>query len=296
MSEVEFVVNKIKELVGTNISRRDRSESLLSYRDFAVLSRRRIDGKKFAQALNAYGIPATFVGEANIFNSSTGRDLLAYLEIASNPTESGLAIIRILKNSGISDLNIARINQVARKRKRNSSSSSDFVYDVLMDLNVPDLDQLDELFEIQKQFQELTNLPHLNTVSQTIFQIMMSLTDLYKSATLSDSLADRKKQVILKELYNLSLEFESQNKNGILSEFIDYLKLLGEFDVELEENMEIRDAIQVSTIHQSKGKEYPIVFITDLAQGKLPLRYQAKKFYVPNDLAKGLLKIGRAHV
>ena len=156
------------------------SSDLLSYRDFAVLSRRRMDGKKFAQALNAYGIPATFVGEANIFNSSTGRDLLAYLDIASNPTESGLAIIRILKNSGISDQNIARINQVAKRRKRNSSSSSDFVYDVLMDLNVPDLDQLDELFEIQKQFQELTNLPHLNTVSQTIFQIMMSLTDLYK--------------------------------------------------------------------------------------------------------------------
>jgi DNA helicase-2/ATP-dependent DNA helicase PcrA len=44
----------------------------------------------------------------------------------------------------------------------------------------------------------------------------------------------------------------------------------------------------VSTIHQSKGKEFPIVFVVDVAQGKLPLRYQAKKFYVPNDLAKGL--------
>jgi len=118
----------------------------------------------------------------------------------------------------------------------------------------------------------------------------MSVTDLYKSTTQTDTLADRKKQTILKELYHLSLEFESQNKNGTLAEFIDYLRLLGEFDVELEENAEIRDAVQVSTIHQSKGKEYPIVFVTDVAQGKLPLRYQAKKFYVPNDLAKGLLK------
>ncbi|MFI5417251.1 MAG: 3'-5' exonuclease, partial [Nitrososphaerales archaeon] len=52
-----------------------------------------------------------------------------------------------------------------------------------------------------------------------------------------------------------------------MSEFIDYLKLLGEFDVELEENSEIRDAVQVSTIHQSKGKEFPIVFVTDVSQG-----------------------------
>jgi len=290
MAEVEFVVNRIKELLGSKINRRDGSTRPLSFKDFAVLSRRRIDGKKFAQALNAYGIPATFVGEANIFNSSIGRDLLAYLDIASNPTRSGLAIIRILKNSGISDQNIARINQEAKKRSRKSETDSDFVYDVLLDLGAPELDQLDELFDIQKQFQTLTSLPHQNTVSETIFAVMMSVTDLYKSATLSDSLADRKKQTILKELYHISLEFESQNQNGTLSEFIDYLRLLGEFDVELEENTEIRDAVQVSTIHQSKGKEFPIVFVTDVAQGKLPLRYQAKKFYVPNDLAKGLLK------
>ena len=290
MSEVEFVVNKIKELLGSKITRRDDTQRPLSFRDFAVLSRRRIDGKKFAQALNAYGIPATFVGEANIFNSATGRDLLAYLDVASNPINSALAIIRILKNSGISDQNIARINQEAKKRRRNSETNSDFVYDVLLDLGAPELDQLDELFDIQKQFQTLTSLPTQSTVSEAIFQIMMSVTDLYKSATQTDTLADRKKQTILKELYHLSLEFESQNKNGTLAEFIDYLRLLGEFDVELEENAEIRDAVQVSTIHQSKGKEYSVVFVTDVAQGKLPLRYQAKKFYVPNDLAKGLLK------
>lgn len=290
MAEVEFVVNKIKEMLGAKINRRDESEKPLTFKDFTVLSRRRADGKKFAQALNAYGIPATFVGEANIFNSSTGRDLLAYLDVASNPTYSGLAIIRILKNSGISDQNIARINQEAKKRNRNSKTNSDFVYDVLLDLDVPEIDQLDELFDIQKQFQVLTNLPTQKTVSETIFEIMMSVTDLYKSATQTDTLSDRKKQTILKELYHISLEFESQNKNGTLSEFIDYLRLLGEFDVELEENSEIRDAVQVSTIHQSKGKEFPIVFVSDVSQGKLPLRYQAKKFYVPNDLAKGLQK------
>lgn len=290
MAEVEFVVNKIKEMLGAKINRRDESEKPLTFKDFTVLSRRRADGKKFAQALNAYGIPATFVGEANIFNSSTGRDLLAYLDVASNPINSGLAIIRILKNSGISDQNIARINQEAKKRNRNSKTNSDFVYDVILDLDVPEIDQLDELFDIQKQFQVLTNLPTQKTVSETIFEIMMSVTDLYKSATQSDTLSDRKKQTILKELYHISLEFESQNKNGTLSEFIDYLRLLGEFDVELEENSEIRDAVQVSTIHQSKGKEFPIVFVSDVSQGKLPLRYQAKKFYVPNDLAKGLQK------
>ena len=290
MAEVEYVVSKIRELVGKKIGRRDGSSDSLTYKDFTVLSRRRADGKKFAQSLNAYGIPATFVGEANIFNSATGRDLLAYLDVANSPTKAGLAIARILKNHGISDQNIARINHEARTRKRASKTDSDFVFDVLTDLDISELDQLDELFDISKQFQTMTTLQHQNTVSETIFQIMMSVTDLYKSATQSDSLQNRKKQTILKELYHLSLEFEAQNKNGMLGEFIDYLKLLGEFDIELEENSEITNAVQVSTIHQSKGKEFPVVFVVDVAQGKLPLRYQAKKFYVPNDLAKGLMR------
>jgi len=290
MAEVEYVVSKIRQLVGTTINRRDGSQTPLSFKDFTVLSRRRVDGKKFAQTLNAYGIPATFVGEANIFNSAAGRDLLSYLDVANNPTKAALSIARILKNYGISDQNIARINHEAKKRKNKSETDSDFVYDVLTGLDVPDIDQLDELFDISKQFQALTALQHENTVSELIFKIMMSITDLYKSATQTDSLGDRKKQTILKELYHLALDFESQNKNGTLSEFIDHLRLLGEFDVELEENAEITNAVQVSTIHQSKGKEFPIVFVVDVAHGKLPLRYQAKKFYVPNDLAKGLMR------
>lgn len=290
MAEVEFVVNKIKELVGTSITRRDGTQKPLSYRDFAVLSRRRLDGKKFAQTLNAYGIPATFVGEANIFNSSTGRDLIGYLDIANDPTKSGIAIFRLLKNNGISEQNIARINQEARNRKWKSKTDSDFVYDVLMDLNIPELDQLDELFDISSLLQKLTGLQHQKTVSESVFDVMMSITDLYKNATQDDSLESRKKQAILKEIYNLSLEFESQSKNGTLGEFIDYIRLLGEFDVALEENTEIQDAVQVSTIHQSKGKEYSIVFVVDVAQNRLPLRYKAKKFFVPNDLAKGLIQ------
>jgi len=44
----------------------------------------------------------------------------------------------------------------------------------------------------------------------------------------------------------------------------------------------------VTTIHQSKGKEFAVVFMVDVATNKLPLRFQGKEFYVPNDLSKGI--------
>ena len=54
-----------------------------------------------------------------------------------------------------------------------------------------------------------------------------------------------------------------------------------------EDGFEINDAIRVSTIHQSKGREFPIVFIADVAQRIFPGDYRPKKFYVPDELAKG---------
>lgn len=44
----------------------------------------------------------------------------------------------------------------------------------------------------------------------------------------------------------------------------------------------------MTTIHQSKGKEFAVVFMVDVATNKLPLRFQGKEFYVPNDLSKGI--------
>ena len=54
---------------------------------------------------------------------------------------------------------------------------------------------------------------------------------------------------------------------------------------------EDKDAVRILTVHKSKGKEYPVVFVVDMVKDKFPLRYQTKPFYVPSDLAKGL-KVG----
>jgi DNA helicase II / ATP-dependent DNA helicase PcrA len=94
--------------------------------------------------------------------------------------------------------------------------------------------------------------------------------------------------LLLKEMYKIALEYESLNPQGTLDDFIRYLSLLGQFELELEEGHESEDAVRVTTIHQSKGKEYPVVFVVDVAANRLPLRYQAKTFHVPNDLARGI--------
>ncbi|MDF2427978.1 MAG: ATP-dependent helicase, partial [Nitrosopumilus sp.] len=110
-SEVEFVVQRINELIGKAVQRRDSREPPLDYKDIIILARRKQEGKKFASALKAHGIPSTFIGESNIFSSPVIRDLMAYLNIANNPGTSGIEINRLMKSHGITERNLAIINQ-----------------------------------------------------------------------------------------------------------------------------------------------------------------------------------------
>ncbi|MDO8841471.1 MAG: 3'-5' exonuclease [Methanocalculus sp.] len=47
--------------------------------------------------------------------------------------------------------------------------------------------------------------------------------------------------------------------------------------------------MQIMTIHQSKGKEFPVFFPVDLSENRFPVSYRSKAFTVPRSLIKSLL-------
>ena len=63
--------------------------------------------------------------------------------------------------------------------------------------------------------------------------------------------------------------------------------MLRNFRIESDDSAD-GDSVKIMTVHQSKGKEFPVVFIADMAVNRFPLKYQAKDFYVPNDLSRGV--------
>ncbi|KER05479.1 putative DNA helicase II protein, partial [Marine Group I thaumarchaeote SCGC AAA799-E16] len=126
--------------------------------------------------------------------------------------------------------------------------------------------------------------------SDIVYKIIMSISGLYKKSIIDNSVENRINQILLKEIYNYALEYEMIYPDESLTDFISYLNYLFKFDLELPEELEGEDRILVTTIHQSKGKEFQIVFVVDAAKDKLPLRARTKKFYVPEDLAKGLVR------
>ena len=85
---------------------------------------------------------------------------------------------------------------------------------------------------------------------------------------IEESLEDRDWEEKRAEFMNDVLDFERNNVEKHLTDFLDYQKLINSADeVEVEE-----DKITLMTLHAAKGKEFPVVIIMGLEDGTFPMR------------------------
>jgi DNA helicase-2/ATP-dependent DNA helicase PcrA len=188
-----------------------------------------------------------------------------------------------MKLSGITEVNVQRLNGEARHRAWDDDTS-DCVYECMCDGSLLLETQADELSEIMRCIDHVLAYKERTSIAELIYDVTVRHTDLYKRSLREKNWRNTQ---LLNKLHEIANEYESITKEPTLTDFLDYLDLLSGFQIELEE-VEETNSVKVMTVHQSKGKEFPVVFVVDAATGRFPLRFQAKPFYVPNDLARGM--------
>lgn len=310
-AEIQYVVGKIRELVGQDFVRRDGTRSKLGYSDIAILSRKRVDGIKFVNGLKAAGIPCTFVGDSRIFSTPIVRDTLAYLQVAADPLDSGVDIARILFIHGVPEQDVKIINHAAKAKERelvkrpekddqgarseedrNRKYGTDFVYQVLEEMASGDrlADQLrakELVLDVYNQIKAIVGLREQTTLGQFVHAVLMKNTDIYRRTLNGNGDSDRDR-LVLHEFLEIVRQFEAVSPRASLSDLLAHIGMMSDFDIELKNEKKRGDSVTVTTIHQSKGREFPVVFIVDVAEKRLPARFQEKQFYCPSEIAHGV--------
>ena len=277
-AQAEFIKNKIHEL---------KKQTNCKFSDFAILSRKQLDGFNVAQILASDGIPVKYTGKSEIQNSPNAKVLFSFLRVIANPMTSMTSIVRILQEYGITEQNISKINYEAMIRAK-TKTDGDYTYDVLSDLNVDGLTQTTELREIHSMIQSFMDLARDCSPSQLIYQLIRTKTGIYKKISNDDSIENFIERSILNDIVDTAIDYEKINSNMGIKEFLEFVDELKKFDIETKRENADSDSISVSTIHKSKGLEFKTVFIIDVATSKIPLRYTEKPFYVPRELSKGV--------
>lgn len=290
-AEVDFVIQKINHTLGNSFVNSDGVNRLVEYKDFIILTRKKSDGKKFATAFKNHGIPCKFIGETDVLRTQIVKDFLMYLRIVVNPNSSGIELNRLMQLHGIYDQNIISINQEAKDKRYAKSLGLDFVFDSMKCYNDRSFSQYREVRELVHHIEKVIKVSRSHSVSEIVFEIIMNHSDLYKQTIGPDSIRNTKNRSILNELIKLSLEYEKLEDNSNLEGFIEYLSLLSNFDLDIDEDEKSNNSIQITTIHQSKGREFPFVFIVDAATNKIPSKFRQEKFVVPNDLSRGIQRL-----
>ncbi|HIJ07568.1 MAG: UvrD/REP helicase [Methanomicrobiales archaeon 53_19] len=287
--EGEFVATEIERLVGTLLPARGGEPSRpLRYRDCAILSRSRKDGAKFQAALKRHNIPCIYQADVDFLRLPVIRDMIAYLQIINNPLIAGIALNRIMKLCSIPETVVQAINTGARRRAGDGRSDpdpgNDCVYETMLDAETVLPGHATRISEIIGMLRQFIEEKERQTLPALVHTVMMQASGLYRSA-LRDEVAMTRQY--LARFLEITQEYDQITRDATIGGFIEYLQYFSGFSVEIEEQEET-DCVRILTIHKSKGKEFPVVFVADLAQRKFPLTYREKQFVVPPDLAKGL--------
>lgn len=299
LGEAEYVAKKIAEIEGLPYERQAGGKKG-NYKEVAILTRRKIDGDKFEVALAERGIPVKYIGSTDLLYTPIVRDLMAHIKIAAEPSVSGAEITQLMKMHGITEKNIARINREAKrsmyKDKEAGGGGGDYVLVTIKGedgYRRPRTTQEGELCELEDKIDKLTDIGRgAMPIDQAIHKIMMSVSGLYKKAIQDNSKHGKTQQWRLNEIYRIASEHAKLYKKSTLTDFIKYMYQMGEQEGESRDSLDAENAVEITTIHQSKGREFRVVFVVDASKNKLPVTYRPKKFDVPDNMSKDRGKSG----
>ncbi len=234
-----------------------------SLNDVAILYRTNAQSRVIEDSLRRSSIPYTIIGGVAFYKRKEIKDVLAYLKVLANPpdNESLLRIVNV-PSRAIGDVTIKRIKSIAAGERIS-------LFDALASSHLEGL-LTDRALRSVRQFHAMLT-KYVGLKSQmSVSELVRALVDeigilrLLKEENTTDSLSRREN---VQELISAVTEFGELHSGALLEDFLQEVSLLSDVD-EAEFG---RNAVTLMTLHAAKGLEFPVVFITGLEEGLLPI-------------------------
>lgn len=284
-NEAEVVVSKIQELI---------KKKKYSYKDFAILVRANDHAQPFVRALERVGIPFQFLGPGHLFHQEEIKDLIAYLKVLYN-FEDSAAMYRVLCNP-IYLLEARDIAAILNYAKRKNYS----LFEALE--NIDDTFLKDAVKEKAKGIVQMIN-KHLkrvptDTAGQILYYFFEDSGLLKQFINPDNPFAEKKAQNIAKFFEKLK-SYEAGHDDASVFAVVDWIDLsmqLGESPLAADVDWSDNNAVNILTVHSSKGLEFPVVFVVNLVTQRFPTRDRREQIPIPEDLIRETLPTGDQNI
>lgn len=238
--EVDLVINEISKLLDDGYKRSD----------IAILYRTNGQSRVFEEGLLTRGIPCKVVGGYYFYNRKEIKDLIAYLRLIYNQSDS-VSLTRIINvpKRGIGDAAIRKIEDLSNQ---NGNSMFD------------NLSTKKEL-EFKKLIEDLINDSNKMSLTELIDSILEK-SGLKNELEQDMSLENELRLENLMEFKSITANFEEREGSVTLSDFLEEISLIADMSQHKEDGEEIT----LMTIHSAKGLEFTAVFLVGMEEGIFP--------------------------
>lgn len=284
-NEADEVVEKIKTLM---------QKKQFAYKDFAILVRANDHSQPFIRALDRQKIPYQFLGPGQLFQQEEIKDLIAYLKVLYNFDDSS-SLYRILTMSifNISAMDIAIILNYAKKINVTLFSALQQIRKI--DISEEGKEKVLKLVELLIKHLEI--IPK-ETAGQILYYFLEESGLLRELLEVKNQKDEVRAQNIARFFDKLK-GYEGQHDNASVFSIVDWIDLsmqMGESPLAASIDWSENNAVNILTIHSSKGLEFPVVFITNLVTQRFPSRERKEQIPLPENIIKEILPEGDFHL
>ena len=249
--EGTYIVEQIEHL---------RREEYYKYSDFAVLYRMNTQSRAIEDILRRENIPYKIIGGLKFYERKEIKDIIAYLRLIQNGNDN-LSLKRIINEPkrGIGKTSLDKIEQIA-----NTNETS--MYEVIKNAEQFGLNRVYlNSREFVNCIEELKAKKDEISISELI-KLTLKKSGYTKALENENTVEAENRIENLDEFLTVAIEFEEEEADNGLSEFLEGITLSSDID-DLEEDEEY---VTLMTLHSAKGLEFPVVFLVGMEEGIFP--------------------------
>ncbi len=254
--EAQFVVQTIETLKHQNNYRN---------RDFAVFYRTNAQSRVFEDLLRRSNTPYRIIGGMKFYDRKEIKDIVAYLRCIINPSDT-ISLMRVINTParGIGAKTIENLRNTAYMNRMGEWEAIE--KDLPLGKKQP---------KGISQFRELMiNLMQMNANSEKISSIVHSVIEdsgYLGSLKANDTPENKTRIENIQEFVGSIYDYEQQNENPSLSEFLHEVSLLTSEENPNQQDLSDPDnCVTLMTVHNAKGLEFPVVFLSGMEEGIFP--------------------------
>jgi len=261
---VSYVATDQEDEANFITSQIEKTDKSLRLGEIAILYRINAQSRSIEEAFLKAGIPYHIVGALRFYSRKEIKDVLAYLRILVNPKDE-MSVRRIFN---VPKRNLGKVSFA--KMRRGAEKRGKMIGEALLD---------EEIFKEIKEDDPSTEK------WEKLSLALISLKDSLKDKTFKDFLqylieatgyeefllnqgeegAERLENV--RELLTVSEKYGDEMAAENIENFLEEISLLS---AEEKDPGDLKDKVQMMSIHSSKGLEFDLVFLTGMEEGIFP--------------------------